>query len=153
MAMTLSRTVRAKPCIPRRMSVWPAAIQTLTPLGIGIIAVSAQGPAAVLRRPRPGQLARNSRQARSRLFQPSRAGSRRRQHLRRADRRPRWRRSDLDGNKSRHGLAAQPTLARLAKLILPNDREEELFRNHRPGFKTFWQAAAVAKLSERDVDA
>ena len=33
--------------MPRRMSVWPVAIQILTPLGIGIIAVSeAQGPAA-----------------------------------------------------------------------------------------------------------
>ena len=48
--------------MPRRMSVWPVAIQTLTPLGIGIIAVSeAQEPAAAPQRPRPGQRARDSR--------------------------------------------------------------------------------------------
>ena len=58
----------ARLCMPRRMSVWPVAIQTLTPLGIGIIAVSeAQGPAAALQGPRPGQRERDSRrQARSR---------------------------------------------------------------------------------------
>src|SRR6266850_2476617 len=60
--------------MPRRMSVWPVAIQTLTPPGIGIIAASeAQAPAAALRRPRPGQLVRDSRQARSRLSRILRA--------------------------------------------------------------------------------
>jgi hypothetical protein len=44
------------------MSVWPVAIQTLTPLGIGIIATSeAQAPAAVPRHPHPGQRERDSR--------------------------------------------------------------------------------------------
>jgi hypothetical protein len=41
------------------MSVWPVAIQTLTPLGIGIIVVSKlQEPAAASRCLRPGQRAR-----------------------------------------------------------------------------------------------
>src|SRR6267378_1282148 len=36
--------------MPRRMSVWPVAIQTLTPLGIGIIAGSEhRGPASYRR--------------------------------------------------------------------------------------------------------
>jgi hypothetical protein len=56
------------------MSVWPVAIQTLTPLGIGIVAVSeAQGPVAVPQCPRHGQRARDSRQARSPLFRPLRS--------------------------------------------------------------------------------
>jgi hypothetical protein len=48
--------------MPRRMSVWPVAIQTLTPLGIGIIAASeAQAPAAVPWRQHPGQRELGSR--------------------------------------------------------------------------------------------
>lgn len=43
----------------KSVSVWPVAIQTLTRLGIGIIAV--QEPAAAPHRPRPGQLAGDSR--------------------------------------------------------------------------------------------
>jgi len=61
--------------MPRRMSVWPVAIQTLTPLGIGIIATSeAQAPAAVPRNPHPGQRECDSRRsAQFRLFRLFRA--------------------------------------------------------------------------------
>lgn len=70
------------------MSVWPVVIQTLTPLGIGIIAVSeAQGPAAA-----SGQRARDSR------------GQARRHWLWRTTRDRNRRRRDLNGNKHRRGI-------------------------------------------------
>jgi hypothetical protein len=53
---------RPDAAIQAATSEWPVAIQTLTPLRIGIIAASeAQAPAAVPRREHSGQRERNSR--------------------------------------------------------------------------------------------
>ena len=41
-ALQLLLNLKRQPLMPRRMSVWPVAIHTRTPLGIGIIAETAR---------------------------------------------------------------------------------------------------------------
>ncbi len=102
--------------MPRRISVWPVAIQTLTPLGIGIIVVArAQEPAAAPQHPRHGQRTRqpppNSISMIPALARC--AGGEDVGWWRAARDRSRHRR-DLDGNKSRRSISAQSPLARLS---------------------------------------
>lgn len=106
--------------MPRRTSVWPVAIQTLTPLGIGIIAVSkAHGPVVALRLPRPGRPERDSRQVRSRWFRPSRVAQEAKTAAAVCTSTPAPAQKHLDRDKSRHGFTAQATLGRL-----PTPREQ-----------------------------
>jgi len=99
--------------MPRRMSVWPVAIQTLTPLGIGSSRLKTQAPAEVPRRQHPGQRERDSAAKLNLDYSDSRAlRSRRRRRLRCARRGRSRRKGDLHRNKRRHGIPAQPVLAR-----------------------------------------